>query len=146
MLGFDGLMDVSCYVILNVNYIKVCLQEYYLVLFIGENGYMVYELIIDLCLFKDFILVVDVVKCLIDYSFYVLILSWLVVGIIMIEFIESESKVELDCFCDVMIEICKEIDEIVFGIVDVINNVLYNVLYVLEWFIVDEWFFLYMCK
>lgn len=136
-------MDVLKVVILNVNYIKVCFESVYDVFFIGRYGYLVYEFIIDLCFYKFVVFVEDVVKCLIDYGFYVFILFWLVFGMIMIEFIESESKDEFDCFCDVMFCIWEEIDEIVWGEVVEDNNVLVNVLYVLQLIIMDDWYLFY---
>lgn len=124
MLGRDGVKDVMEYVILNVNYIKVCLEGVYEVLYVGEKGCIVYEFIVDFCFFKVVVSVEDVVKWLIDYGFYVFILFFLVFGMIMIELIESESKDELDCFCDVLLCIREEIDEIVIGKVDLKDNVL----------------------
>lgn len=146
MLGPDGLTDASRYAILNANYIKARLQEHYSVLFTGANGHTAHELIIDLRPFKDFISAADVAKRLIDYSFHAPTLSWPVAGTIMIEPTESESKAELDRFCDAMIEIRKEIDEIASGTADATNNVLHNAPHVLEWLTADEWPFPYTRK
>lgn len=143
MLGPDGLTDASRYAILNANYIKARLQEHYSVLFTGENGHTAHELIIDLRPFKDFISAADVAKRLIDYSFHAPTLSWPVAGTIMIEPTESESMAELDRFCDAMIAIRKEIDEIASGEADATNNVLHNAPHVLEWLTSDEWAFPY---
>ncbi|MEL6971557.1 MAG: aminomethyl-transferring glycine dehydrogenase [Bacteroidota bacterium] len=126
MLGPDGLTDASRYAILNANYIKARLQDHYAVLFTGENGHSAHELIIDLRPFKDFVSAADVAKRLIDYSFHAPTLSWPVAGTIMIEPTESESMQELDRFCDAMIEIRKEIDEIAAGTADAENNVLHQ--------------------
>ncbi|WP_367388320.1 aminomethyl-transferring glycine dehydrogenase [Lewinella sp. LCG006] len=143
MLGPDGLTDASRYAILNANYIKARLQEHYSVLFTGEKGHTAHELIIDLRAFKDFISAADVAKRLIDYSFHAPTLSWPVAGTIMIEPTESESMAELDRFCDAMIAIRKEIDEIAAGEADATNNVLHNAPHVLEWMTADEWPFPY---
>ncbi|MEL7421651.1 MAG: aminomethyl-transferring glycine dehydrogenase [Bacteroidota bacterium] len=143
MLGPDGLTDASRYAILNANYIKARLQDHYAVLFTGENGHSAHELIIDLRPFKDFVSAADVAKRLIDYSFHAPTLSWPVAGTIMIEPTESESMQELDRFCDAMIEIRKEIDEIAAGTADAENNVLHNAPHVLDWMTADEWEFPY---
>ena len=143
MLGPDGLTDASRYSILNANYIKARLQDHYSVLFTGENGHSAHELIIDLRPFKDFVSAADVAKRLIDYSFHAPTLSWPVAGTIMIEPTESESMEELDRFCDAMIAIRQEIDEIAAGTADPENNVLHNAPHVLEWMTADEWEFPY---
>ncbi|WP_020536184.1 aminomethyl-transferring glycine dehydrogenase [Lewinella cohaerens] len=143
MLGPDGLTDASRYAILNANYIKARLEEHYSVLFKGENGHTAHELIIDLRPFKELISAADVAKRLIDYSFHAPTLSWPVAGTIMIEPTESESMAELDRFCDAMIAIRKEIDEIASGEADAENNVLHNAPHVLEWLTADEWPFPY---
>lgn len=143
MLGPDGLTDASRFAILNANYIKARLEEHYSVLFKGENGHTAHELIIDLRPFKELISAADVAKRLIDYSFHAPTLSWPVAGTIMIEPTESESMAELDRFCDAMIAIRKEIDEIASGEADAENNVLHNAPHVLEWLTADEWTFPY---
>jgi len=81
------------------------------VFYCGYYDWVVYECIFDVCgiIKLSGVIVDDVVKWLIDYGFYVLIMSFLVVGILMVELIESEDFGELDCFCDVMIVICEEI-------------------------------------
>lgn len=141
MMGVDGLIEVIKIVILNVNYIVYRLESYYLVLYKGKYGFIVYECILDLCLLKKLVSieVQDIVKCLMDYGFYVFIVFWFVVGIIMVEFMESEFKEELDCFCDVMIFICQEIEEIEIGKVDKEDNLLKNVFYIVESLMVDDW-------
>lgn len=98
LMGGQGLMQVIKVVILNGNYIVKCLEVVYDILFKGKNGFVVYECIFDICLFVDsvYVLVDDIVKCLVDNGFYVLIMSWLVVGMLMVELIELEIKVELD--------------------------------------------------
>jgi glycine dehydrogenase len=116
----------SKYAILNANYIKERLKESYEVLFTGTHGHSAHELIVDLRPFKSIASAEDVAKRLIDYGFHAPTLSWPVPGTIMIEPTESESKDELDRFCDAMLAIRNEIDEVATGNVDVENNVLVN--------------------
>jgi glycine dehydrogenase len=126
MLGNKGLTDATKYAILNANYIKARLESEYQVLYTGEKGRSAHELIIDLRPFKALISAEDVAKRLMDYGFHAPTLSFPVAGTIMIEPTESESKDELDRFCDAMLEIRKEIDEIANGNYTIENNVLAN--------------------
>lgn len=146
MMGVEGLWVVLLIVIMLVNYIVCCFDEYYLVLYIGENGMVVYECILDLCGIIKLIgiIVDDVVKWLVDYGFYVLMMSFLVVGMFMVEFIESESLVEVDVFCEVMIGICVEIDKVGVGEWFVDDNLLCGVLYIVQCLLVFDWDYLYM--
>lgn len=91
-----------------------------------------YECIIDICFLKEEIGISeeDIVKCLMDYGFYVLIMLFLVVGILMVELMELEDLVELDCFCDVLIVICGEIDKVKNGEWLFESNFLVYVLYI----------------
>jgi glycine dehydrogenase len=128
MLGRDGLKDATCHAILNANYIKSRLESYFPVLYKGKNGHIAHELIFDLRIFKESagIDAEDVAKRLMDYSFHAPTMSWPVAGTIMVEPTESESKGELDSFCDAMISIYNEIKEIENGTADRENNVLKN--------------------
>ena len=128
LLGQKGITDSTKYAILNANYIKARLEEYYKILFKGENGFVAHEMIIDLRDFKTTakIEAEDVAKRLIDYGFHAPTMSWPVPGTIMIEPTESESKDELDRFCDAMIAIYHEIKEIEEGKFSTENNVLKN--------------------
>jgi glycine dehydrogenase len=140
MLGAKGLTKASEYAILNANYIKERLTDHYQVLFTGEKGHTAHELILDLRPFKQLgISAEDVAKRLIDYGFHAPTLSWPVAGTIMIEPTESESKAELDRFCDAMVAIRKEIDEIAQGTAEEGNNVLANSPHTLEEVTADEW-------
>jgi glycine dehydrogenase len=143
MLGPKGLTAASEVAILNANYIKARLQDHYSVLYKGEKGHTAHELILDLRPFKNLVSAADVAKRLIDYGFHAPTLSWPVAGTIMIEPTESESQAELDRFCDAMIQIKAEIDEIASGEADAVNNVLHNAPHVLEWVTADEWPFPY---
>jgi glycine dehydrogenase len=143
MLGPDGLTAASKFAILTANYIKARLQDHYEVLYTGHHGHTAHELILDLRPFKSLVSAEDVAKRLIDYGFHAPTLSWPVAGTIMIEPTESENKAELDRFCDAMIAIRQEIDEIADGVADPENNVLHNAPHVMEWLTADSWDFPY---
>ena len=111
MLGENGLKKSTQYAILNANYIKERLSGHYDVLYTGEKGRAAHEMIIDCRPFKEKgIEVVDIAKRLMDYGFHAPTVSFPVAGTMMIEPTESESKQELDRFCDAMISIREEID------------------------------------
>lgn len=139
MLGFDGLRKSTEYAILNANYIKVRLEDHYPVLYMGEEGMAAHELILDLRPFKAICSAEDVAKRLIDYGFHAPTLSFPVAGTIMIEPTESEDKDELDRFCDAMIGIKAEIDEIATGDQDAENNVLHNAPHTEAMITSDNW-------
>ncbi|MEM7575215.1 MAG: aminomethyl-transferring glycine dehydrogenase [Bacteroidota bacterium] len=115
MLGNEGLTRSSEYAILNANYIKERLSDAYDVLFVGEQGRSAHELIIDLRPFKEQLSAEDMAKRLIDYGFHAPTLAWPVPGTVMIEPTESESKAELDRFCDAMLAIRQEITDVAEG-------------------------------
>lgn len=139
MLGKTGVTEATKNAILTANYIRARLQDHYNVLFTGENGHSAHELIIDLRPFRTVGSAEDVAKRLIDYGFHAPTLSWPVAGTIMIEPTESESKEELDRFCDAMIGIRKELDAVAAGEVDAENNVLHNAPHTLAVITADEW-------
>jgi glycine dehydrogenase len=139
MLGAVGVTNATKYAILNANYIKERLEKDYQVLYTGENGRAAHELIIDLRPFKAVIGAEDVAKRLMDYGFHAPTLSFPVAGTIMIEPTESESKAELDRFCNAMLAIRKEIDEIANGDYTVENNVLANAPHTLSLITNDAW-------
>ncbi|HSP83209.1 MAG TPA: aminomethyl-transferring glycine dehydrogenase subunit GcvPB, partial [Gillisia sp.] len=112
MLGSKGLQKSTEYAILNANYIKTRLNEHYQTLYSGERGRAAHEMIVDCRPFKaNGIEVVDIAKRLMDYGFHAPTVSFPVAGTLMIEPTESESKAELDRFCDALISIRKEISE-----------------------------------
>lgn len=112
MLGADGLTASTKIAILNANYIKSRLEGHYQTLYSGENGHAAHEMILDCRPFKvNGIEVTDIAKRLMDYGFHAPTVSFPVAGTIMVEPTESESKEELDRFCDAMISIRKEISE-----------------------------------
>ncbi len=128
MLGAEGVTDATKIAILNANYIKEKLKNSFPTLYSGSNGRCAHEMILDCREFKRtaHIEVGDIAKRLMDYGFHAPTVSFPVPDTIMVEPTESESKVELDKFCDAMIEIRKEIDEVINGIADKDDNVLKN--------------------
>ena len=126
MLGTEGVTDSTRYAILNANYMKARLEGAFPILYTGENGRCAHEMIVDLRPFKAVCSAEDVAKRLMDYGFHAPTLSFPVAGTIMIEPTESESQDELDRFCDALLEIKKEIDEIANGDYPADNNVLSN--------------------
>ena len=141
MLGSDGLTNSTKVAILNANYIKERLTGKYEVLYSGENGRAAHEMIIDCRPFKaNGIEVTDIAKRLMDYGFHAPTVSFPVAGTMMIEPTESESKVELDRFCDAMLEIRKEIDNCD---INEVNNLLKNSPHTLEMVTSDKWNFEY---
>jgi glycine dehydrogenase len=114
MLGKGGLTNATCYAILNANYVKDILKKYYPVLYTGKNGRVAHEFILDCreIKIKSGITVEDIAKRLMDYGFHAPTISFPVHDTMMIEPTESESKEELDRFCEALISIRKEIEEI----------------------------------
>lgn len=140
MLGKEGVRDATCHAILNANYIKARLESSFQVLYSGEKGRAAHEMIIDLRPFKGVgVSAEDVAKRLMDYGFHAPTLSFPVPGTIMIEPTESESKTELDRFCESLLQIKKEIDEIAQGEADPNDNVLKNAPHTCTHVISDEW-------
>lgn len=137
MLGSGGLQKATEYAILNANYIKERLSEHYKTLYSGERGRAAHELILDCRPFKDNgIEVTDIAKRLIDYGFHAPTVSFPVAGTVMIEPTESESKAELDRFCDALISIRKEIEE---ASENEPNNVLKNAPHTIKMLTASEW-------
>ncbi len=143
LLGPEGLTNATRYAILNANYIKMRLEGAYQVLYTGEMGRAAHELILDLRPFKSLVSAEDVAKRLMDYGFHAPTLSFPVAGTIMIEPTESESKAELDRFCDALLAIRKEIDEIAEGTADAHDNVLHNAPHTLDVVSADNWAYPY---
>ncbi|GAB6282347.1 MAG: aminomethyl-transferring glycine dehydrogenase [Ignavibacterium sp.] len=141
MLGSEGLKKSSEIAILNANYIKSRLEKYYKVLYKGKKGRVGHELIFDFREFKRTanIEVDDIAKRLMDYSFHAPTVSFPVPGTLMVEPTESESKYELDRFCNAMISIREEISEIENGIADIMDNVLKNAPHTIELIASSEW-------
>lgn len=141
MLGAEGLKNVTQTAILNANYIKRRLEGHFDTLYSGERGRAAHEMIVDCRPFKENgIEVTDIAKRLMDYGFHAPTVSFPVAGTLMIEPTESESKEEMDRFCDAMISIRKEIDH---ASKDDINNVLKNAPHTLAMLTSDQWDFPY---
>jgi glycine dehydrogenase len=134
MLGGSGMTDATRYAILNANYIKARLETHYPVLYTRPNGRVAHEMIFDLRPLKQAsgrggavgIDETDVAKRLMDYGFHAPTVSFPVAGTLMVEPTESEPKEELDRFCDAMIAIRGEIQAVIDGKADSIDNVLKN--------------------
>jgi glycine dehydrogenase len=125
MMGGDGLTNATKLAILNANYIKDRLEGHYKILYTGTNGRCAHEMIVDCRDFKKSgVEVEDIAKRLMDYGFHAPTVSFPVAGTLMIEPTESETKGELDRFCDALIEIRNEIREVEEGKADKENNVL----------------------
>ena len=144
MLGKKGLTRSTEIAILNANYIKERLSEYFDILYTGNHGRVAHEMIIDFRSYKKYdIEVTDIAKRLMDYGFHAPTVSFPVAGTLMIEPTESESKQELDYFCDAMISIRKEIDEVIFGDIDIQSSVLRNSPHTIDLAVSDDWKFSY---
>ncbi|CAM4272778.1 aminomethyl-transferring glycine dehydrogenase [Gillisia limnaea] len=144
MLGSKGLQKATEYAILNANYIKARLKEHYQTLYSGERGRAAHEMILDCRPFKNNgIEVVDIAKRLIDYGFHAPTVSFPVAGTLMIEPTESESKAELDRFCDALISIRQEISE---SSTEDENNILKNAPHTMPMLTAETWEFPYSRK
>ena len=141
MMGAKGLRKATEIAILNANYIANRLKDHYPILYKGENNLVAHECIIDVRPYKDSasIEVEDIAKRLIDYGFHAPTMSWPVAGTLMIEPTESESKKEIDRFCDAMISIKKEIEDIEKGKLDINDNMLKNAPHTAEEVAKDDW-------
>ena len=124
MMGGEGLTQATKVAILNANYIAKRLEPHYPVLYKGKNGTVAHECIVDPRPLKTSagVEVEDIAKRLMDYGFHAPTVSFPVAGTLMIEPTESESKAELDRFCDALIAIREEISEIEMGIADRHDN------------------------
>jgi glycine dehydrogenase len=143
MLGAEGMTNATRYAILNANYLKARLEAHYDVLYANHNGRVAHEMIFDLRPFKHgagaSVDEQDVAKRLMDYGFHAPTVSFPVAGTMMIEPTESESKEELDRFCDALIAIRAEIQAIVDGKADPKDNVLKNAPHTADEVTSDEW-------
>jgi glycine dehydrogenase len=140
MMGAQGLTRATKMAILNANYMAKRLEEHYPVLYRGSNGRVAHEFIIDLRGFKECgVEAEDVAKRLMDYGFHAPTVSFPVAGTLMIEPTESEPKAELDRFCDAMIAIRQEIQDIADGKADKQNNVLKNAPHTADVVASDSW-------
>ncbi len=140
MMGGEGLTEATKTAILNANYIKARLEQHYPVLYAGANGCCAHEMILDCRSFKNVgIEVADIAKRLMDYGFHAPTVSFPVAGTLMVEPTESESKPELDRFCDALIAIRKEIAAVENGEADQKDNVLKHAPHTARVVTGDEW-------
>lgn len=141
LMGGEGLTEATRIAILNANYIAKRLEPFYPVLYKGTNGWVAHECILDLRPLKKSagIEVEDIAKRLMDYGFHAPTVSWPVPGTIMIEPTESESKAELDRFCEAMIAIRAEIAQIETGASDPQDNPLKHAPHTAAMVTADRW-------
>jgi glycine dehydrogenase len=138
LMGPEGLTEATRVAILNANYLARKMAPYFPVLYKGKTGLVAHECILDFRQFKS-VTVEDVAKRLMDFSFHAPTISWPVPGTIMIEPTESESKEELDRFCDAMMAIHAEIQAIESGHADKANNPLKNAPHTAEVATANQW-------
>jgi glycine dehydrogenase len=141
MMGAAGLKRASEVAILNANYVATRLREHYRVLYSGSGGLVAHECIVDCRPFvrEAGVQVEDIAKRLQDYGFHAPTMSWPVPGTLMIEPTESESKAELDRFCDAMIAIRAEIAAVAAGRMDRADNPLKNAPHTAAEVMADTW-------
>lgn len=141
MMGEDGLSLATKTAILNANYMAKKLESQYSVLYKGKNGLVAHECILDTRNFKKIsgVEAEDIAKRLMDYGFHAPTMSFPVPGTLMIEPTESESKSELDRFCESMIQIRNEITEIENGSLDKLDNPLKNAPHTAKMVLADSW-------
>jgi glycine dehydrogenase len=141
LMGDEGLTDATKVAILNANYIAKRLEPYFPTLYRGHGDLVAHECIIDCRQFKATadVEVEDIAKRLIDYGFHAPTMSWPVPGTLMIEPTESESKAELDRFCDAMIAIRAEIKAVETGSMDRADNPLKNAPHIAQVVVADKW-------
>ncbi|SNR80574.1 aminomethyl-transferring glycine dehydrogenase [Puniceibacterium sediminis] len=140
MMGGEGLTQATRVAILNANYIATRLSGAYKILYTGKAGRVAHECILDVRPFDDSagVTVEDIAKRLIDAGFHAPTMSWPVAGTLMVEPTESETKAELDRFCDAMLAIREEIRAIEDGEIDANNNPLKNAPHTVE-DLVGDW-------
>lgn len=141
MLGNEGLKQATEMAILNANYMKDTLKDHYKILYTGKNGRCAHEMILDCNDFKmaSGVEVADIAKRLMDYGFHAPTVAFPVVNTLMVEPTESESKAELDRFCEAMISIRKEIQEIEDGKFDKADNVIKHAPHTCRLVVNDDW-------
>lgn len=143
MLGSEGLRKASICAILNANYLKDRLKNYYPILYTGNNGHVAHEMIVDISGINKAtgISAIDIAKRLMDYGFHAPTVAFPVHETLMVEPTESEPLVELDRFVDAMIKIRQEIADIENGKSEKGNNVISHAPYTAEMLMTDNWEF-----
>jgi len=145
LLGGKGLTDATIYAILNANYLKAALADYYPILYTGKNGMVAHEMILDCNAFHHTanVLVIDIAKRLMDYGFHAPTVAFPVHGTLMVEPTESEPLIELDRFVEAMIAIREEITEIEEGKADKNINLIKKAPHTYKMAASDTWDFPY---
>ncbi|KAI7903916.1 glycine dehydrogenase [Cokeromyces recurvatus] len=140
MMGGDGLTQSTQLAILNANYMASRLRNHYEILYTNNNGMCGHEFIVDIRPFVEYgIEAIDVAKRLQDYGFHSPTMSWPVTNTLMIEPTESESKPELDRFCDAMISIRNEIQQVIDGKLPKRDNMLNRAPHSIKTLMADKW-------
>lgn len=139
MLGGNGLTEATRHAILNANYLRARLQKYYKILYTNKNGMCGHEMIVDFAEFSLKVGVGDIARRLDDYGFHAPTVAFPVHNTLMVEPTESEPLSELDRFCDAMIAIRQEIDDIMTGKYDEHNNPIANAPHTMQVVCADEW-------
>jgi glycine dehydrogenase len=141
LMGSNGLTKATKVAMLNANYMAKRLEKHFPILYTGKHGFCAHEFILDTRQFKETagIEAADIAKRLMDFGFHAPTMSFPVPGTLMIEPTESESKSELDRFCDTMIAIRGEIQEVVEGRMPRDNNPLKNAPHTADAVIATEW-------
>lgn len=141
MLGSEGITNATKYAILNANYLKAKLEQHYPILYTGNNNRVAHEFIMDIRPFKrdTGIDAADIAKRLMDYGYHAPTVAFPVPGTLMIEPTESESKAELDKFCEALVAIRQELDDISNGVTSVQDNPIINAPHVAAEVISSDW-------
>ncbi|HCI13005.1 MAG: glycine dehydrogenase (aminomethyl-transferring) [Gallionellales bacterium GWA2_60_142] len=140
MMGGEGLTEATKMAILNANYIKESLKDHYATLYSGANGRCAHEMILDCREWKkEGVEVGDIAKRLMDFGFHAPTTSFPVVDTLMVEPTESESKAELDRFCEAMIAIRGEIEDVLTGKVDKKDNILKHAPHTAKAVVTSDW-------
>jgi glycine dehydrogenase len=139
MLGDYGLRKCTEFAVLSANYMMTRLKDTYKIMYTNKNGWVAHELILDCNSFSMAASVGDIAKRLMDYGFHAPTVGFPDHGTLMIEPTESEPLSEIDRFCDALIQIRKEIEDIEDGLVDKENNLVKNAPHTLEEVCADEW-------
>ena len=146
MLGGNGLTEATKHAILNANYLRARLQKYYKILYTNKNGMCGHEMIVDFSEFSLKVSVGDIARRLDDYGFHAPTVAFPVHNTLMVEPTESEPLSELDRFCDALISIRHEIDDIMTGKYDEKNNPIANAPHTMQVVCADEWNYPYSRK
>lgn len=125
-LGWEGLRESSAISMLTANYMAHRLKDHYRLRYTNSKGRVAHEFLLDLGEFREHVSVTDVAKRLIDFSFHPPTVSWPISTGLLVEPTESESLAEVERFCDALIKIRREIDDVVQGRVDKTDNLLKN--------------------